>query len=706
MDLQTPLQYIKGVGPRKAALFERLGVRTLEDACFFLPRRYEDRRHLKSIAQLEPGSPATVVGEVQMAGVITTSRLRKKIFQVVVSDGGGIVSAKWFKFQPQYMKQAFRKGRKVVLSGLLQQNGYSPWGKEMQHPEYEFLSGGADDLIHCGRIVPVYPATEGLSQRVIRRIIKQVIDEHARRLPEVIPLFLREKYQLPPLSEAVLQVHFPQPPYADPEQLRQYAAPQQKRLIFEELFLLQLGLALRRRRLGGRNRGIAFDTGDELLARLYDLLPFALTAAQRRVLEQIKADMRRPRPMRRLLQGDVGSGKTVIALASILLAVQNGCQAAIMAPTEILAEQHYLKIHRLLEQMKISSGFLSASVSSRRKKEILAQIAAGRLQVAIGTHSLLQREVSFSRLGLVVVDEQHKFGVVQRLGLQQKGGGRQPHVLFMSATPIPRSLALTLYGDLSLSLLDESPPGRRPVRTHLRDDSARAKIYDFLRREVKNGGQVYIVYPLVEESEKLQLRAASQMYEHLRRDIFPDLRLALLHGRLTGEEKERVMAQFAAGGIDVLVATTVIEVGIDVPNASIMLIEHPERFGLSQLHQLRGRVGRGKRPSHCILLTPPRLSQEARQRLQVLADSDDGFAVAEADLRMRGPGDFWGTRQAGMPELRVANILRDAALLEAARREAFALVEDMVSSNESAYGALLAAVERKWGDKLALAAAG
>ncbi len=709
MELQTPLQYIKGVGPRKAALFKRLGIETIEHACFFLPRRYEDRRCLVNIHGMKPGALVTVIGEIQVAGVTVTPRRKKKIFEVVVADKSGIITAKWFKFNSKYMKQIFKKGQRVILSGVLQVNSYSGWGKEMHHPEYEFLSGDEDDLIHCGRIVPVYPATEGLTQRAIRVVMKQIIDECAADFPEILPENLIQKYMLIPISEAIANVHFPEPPYENPQQLNEYTSPPHRRLIFEELYLLQLGLAMRKRDISQEEKGIAFNNNGELLGRFLELLPFKMTPAQQRVIKEIKADMAKPRPMNRLLQGDVGSGKTAVALASILIAVESGYQAAIMAPTEILAEQHYLKTHHLLEKLGIRAALLKGDLRKKQKNEILEQIGAREVDVIIGTHALIQKNVEFADLGFIVVDEQHKFGVAQRLTLRKKGGardGNQPDILYMTATPIPRSLSLTVYGDLSLSVIDEMPPGRMPVKTHLRYDSARPKIYKFLEREARKGGQVYIVYPLVEESEKLELRAATEMYEHFQKDIFPDLKLALIHGRMAGERKEEIMRDFRRGEIDILVSTTVIEVGVDVPNASIMLIEHAERFGLSQLHQLRGRVGRGGQDSHCILLAHFPMSEEGKRRLRVMVESSDGFAIAEEDLIIRGPGDFWGTRQSGLPDLKIAHILRDASLLETARGEAFALIDADPRLSLPGHERLLAAVQRKWADKLDLMRAG
>lgn len=709
MNLQTSIQYIKGVGPRKASLFKRLGIETMEDACLFLPRRYEDRRHLNNIKNLQPGQLATVIGEIQMAGVAVTSKRKRKIFEVVVADKTGLVTAKWFQFNPKYMKQIFKKGQRIILSGMLQVNTYSQWGKEMHHPEYEFLTGDEEDLIHCGRIVPVYHATEGLTQRNIRVVMKHIIDEVAGHFSEVIPDNIQQKFNLIPIKEAIINSHFPEAPYDNLEQLNQHISVPQRRLIFEELFLLQLGLAMRKYDKTREEKGISFNAKGDLLKGFLKMLPFNMTKAQERVIGEIKADMARPHPMQRLLQGDVGSGKTAVALASILTAVENNYQAAIMAPTEILAEQHYLKTHHFLEQLGVKAVLLTGDVKGKHKKETLARIESKEIDVVIGTHALIQRDVRFACLGFVVVDEQHKFGVAQRLSLQRKGetcDGYQPDLLFMTATPIPRSLALTVYGDLSLSVMDEMPPGRQPVRTHLRYDKDRANIYKFLKQEVETGGQVYIVYPLVEESEKLELRAATEMYEHFQKDVFPQLRLGLIHGRMPGEQKEQVMEAFRQGELDILVATTVIEVGVDVANASIMLIEHAERFGLAQLHQLRGRVGRGKRQAHCILLAQFPMSEEAKRRLRVMVDSNDGFAIAEEDLSIRGPGDFWGTRQSGLPDLKIAHILRDASLLETARREAFELVASDPHLTKEAHRLLKAAVQHKWAEKLDLMKAG
>lgn len=707
MDTQTHIQYVKGIGPRRSAQFQRLGVETVEDACFYLPRRYEDRRALKKIVALQPGQLVTIIGEVQMAGVTTTARQKKKMYEVTVSDSSGIVTAKWFHFNAKYMKDVFQKGRKVVLSGQLQTNQYAGWGKELIHPEHEILSGDQEDLIHCGRIVPIYPATEGLSQRMIRGTMKLLIDEFSSQFADVLPPAITDKYKLIPLAQAINNVHFPDKPYDNLDQLNQNASPPHKRLIFEELFLLQVGLALKKQGRHYEEKGVTFNPDGALLGKLQSILPFPLTGAQKRVIGEIKTDMSSPHPMQRLLQGDVGSGKTVIALAAALIAIENGYQAAIMAPTEILAEQHQLKLHHLLEQLELRAALLTGEMPAKLKRAAAEQIESGQAQLIIGTHALIQTEVKFARLGLVIVDEQHKFGVAQRLTLQKKGGQGEnihPDLLVMTATPIPRSLALTVYGDLSLSVLDEMPPGRQPVRTHLRYDKDREKIYQFLRGEVGKGGQVYIVYPLVEESEKLELKAATKMYEHFQKDVFPELNLGLVHGRMSANDKEQVMQAFRRNEISILIATTVIEVGIDVPNTSIMLIEHAERFGLSQLHQLRGRIGRGERPSHCILLAQFPMSVDARQRLQVMVNCSDGFTIAEEDLRLRGPGDFWGTRQSGLPDLRVSQILRDAPLLEIARKEAFSLVAS--DPHLENHKPLLSAIEHKWKEKLDLLRAG
>ncbi len=699
MKLDDHIQYVKGVGPKRAAMFARLKVRTIEDACLLLPRRYEDRSHIKPISQLEAGVTETVVGEIKQVRVVTTRR-RRRIFEVTVGDEGGVISAKWFQFNTRYMSSLFKKGERIILNGTVEQDRYGLFGAmQMIHPNYEILAEGEDDLVHTGRIVPVYPTTEGFHQKALRSIIKRIIDEHSPLIPDILPLEIKERHKLLPISQAVQQVHFPDNS-VDLDLLEQGLSPAHRRLVFEEFFLLELGLANRRRQLTETKSGIAFKPSGELSRNLRKLLPFSLTAAQERVLGRIAQDMGKPQPMNRLLQGDVGSGKTVVALFAMLGVVEAGYQAAIMAPTEILAEQHYNNLHPILDKLGVSALLLKGDIKAQERQAAYERIASGDVQVVIGTHAVIQEKVNFNRLGLAVIDEQHRFGVMQRANLIRKG--YHPDVLVMTATPIPRTLALTVYGDLALSVIDEMPPGRMPVETKLYYDRDRSKVYRFIDKQVKIGGQVYIVYPLVEESDKLNLKPATDMAAHLQQDIFPHLKVGLIHGRLSSREKEDIMRDFRACKLHILVATTVIEVGIDIPSASVMVIEHAERFGLAQLHQLRGRVGRGDDKSYCILLAHYPISDEAKLRLKAILNTNDGFMIAEEDLRIRGPGEFLGTRQSGLPDLRVANIIRDASLLETAREEAFALIRQDPTLSLPQHIPLKEALLRKWKHKLEL----
>jgi ATP-dependent DNA helicase RecG len=559
----------------------------------------------------------------------------------------------------------------------------------------------AADPLSYGALLPVYHLTEGMGQRLLRKVLRQVVEGYADALPDTIPATIVQRQGLLPLSEAIRQLHHP-PPNADPVPLNNRSSRAHRTLVFDEFFHLELGLALKRRGVV-MEEGIAFQVTHRHTRELLALLPFALTGAQRRVLSEIKADMMAPHPMLRLVQGDVGSGKTLVALMAALVAVENGYQVAIMAPTEILAEQHYLNVHGWCDQLGINVALLTSSLKGKGRIEALATLASGTTQIVIGTHAVIQEKVDFARLGLGIVDEQHRFGVLQRSLLRKKG--TCPDILVMTATPIPRTLAMTVFGDLALSVIDELPPGRHPIETRVIPEAGRQRAYDVIAREVAQGHQAYIIYPLVEESEKSELKAATQMAELLGTEVFPALRIGLLHGKMRPDEKEGVMRSFKGREIDVLVATTVIEVGIDVPNATVILIEHAERFGLSQLHQLRGRVGRGEGRSRCLLMAGDRLSDDGRRRLQVMVETGDGFRIAEADLDIRGPGDFLGTRQAGLPDFRVASILRDAGVLEDARREAFALVEAapaVAECHPDLYRELL----RRWGGRLELAVSG
>jgi ATP-dependent DNA helicase RecG len=688
-DLATPLQFLKGVGPTRAKLLAKLGLATVEDALFHLPTRHEDRSQLASLSSLTPGESRTCVGTIRGVSPPPQGRPRAPL-SVLLGDGSGFVTAVWFN-QP-YLERRFARGQRVIVHGKV--GRYAGGPLQIQVKDYEIVEEGDDESLHTGRFVPVYRLTQGLTARPMRALMKRLVETHARLVEEPIPDSVRARYQLTPLGDAVSAGHFPQTAAA--------LAAARRRLIFDDFFLLQLGLAIRRER-AGRQRGLRMNPAGALWRRLAASLPFELTSAQERVWREIRVDMAEPYPMNRLLQGDVGSGKTVVAALAVLTALESGYQAAFMAPTEILAEQHLRTLAWLLRPLGVEVALLTNAVKGKARASLLAAAASGELRCVVGTHALVQEGVRFKRLGLVVVDEQHRFGVAQRALL--KGKGESPDVLVMTATPIPRTLALTLYGDLDVSTLDQLPPGRKPVLTVARPEARRQRIYEFLRDEIARGRQVYVVCPLVEESEASDLRAATEMADRLQHAVFPDSRVGLLHGRMGVIDKERVMGEFKGGAIDVLVSTTVIEVGIDVPNASVMLIEHAERFGLSQLHQLRGRVGRGPWKSYCILLSAAR-SDEARRRIAAMTETNDGFRIAEADLAVRGPGDFFGTRQSGLPEFRVADLLRDAPILEEARTEAVAIVKADPHLLESRHRALRAALLSRWRGKLDLASVG
>ncbi|MEW6418089.1 MAG: ATP-dependent DNA helicase RecG [Nitrospirota bacterium] len=657
------IQYIKGVGPQRARLLSRLGIKTFKDALYYIPYRYEDRSNIRKISDLRYGNVETVSGKVISAEVIRLPGKNLKIFELIISDGSGLLKGKWFN-QP-FMKKNFKIGQKVLLCGAVKMDHYRGIGFEMDNPEYEIISDN-DSLIHMNRIVPIYRVTSGLSVRQIRTIMFNLIDTHIRDVRDTIPVEVLRRNSLLGLSESLLQIHFPSD-NVDIEFLNRGVSDFHKRLSFDELFMLELGLAVMKR--GNElEKGIAFNPDGTFMKRLIEMLPFSLTKAQERAFSDILIDMKRPYPMNRLIQGDVGCGKTIVALMAIMIAAEGGYQSAMMAPTEILAEQHYINIHRIIENLSLKICLLTGS----KKDRPLSKIASGEIDIVVGTHALLQEGVTFKNLGLVVIDEQHRFGVVQRALLRKKAAN--PDVLVMTATPIPRTLALTLYGDLNYSIIDELPPGRCPVKTILLDSKQKDYIYRLIREEGKKGRQVYVVYPIIEESEKTDLRSAiigKSAFEK----FFPEFKVGLLHGRMKAQEREEIMASFKKGDIDILVSTTVIEVGVDVPNATLMLIIHAERFGLSQLHQLRGRIGRGSHQSYCILIAYEPYGEEARRRLDIMVKSNDGFGIAEEDLNIRGPGEFFGTRQSGMPDLRIANIVRDAKLLEASRREAFSLID-------------------------------
>ncbi len=687
--LRTSLQYVKGIGPQRAAALARKGLQTVEDALFFVPLRHEDRTRLTPLRELQPGQTQTCVGVI--VGLSPPPPGRRRVpLSIMLQDQSGYVTASWFG--GAYLSRVLKRGQRLVLHGRVARYRGAP---VLQNPDYEIVESDEEDRLHTGRLVPVYSTTEGLQQRPLRRLMWQIVDAFAAGVVDPVPEAVRARRALVALPRALGDAHFPETDAA------RLAA--RRRLAFDDFLLLQLGLAILRSRTT-RAEGIAMNPPGALARRLRTTLPYTLTAAQERVWGEIRADMAAPFPMHRLLQGDVGSGKTIVAALAVLTAVEAGYQAAVMAPTEILAEQHFMTFRQLLQPLGIPVTLLTSSLRARDRGARRAAVAAGEVGCVVGTHSLVQEGVEFRRLGLAVVDEQHRFGVEQRARLKAKG--ERPDLLVMTATPIPRTLALTLYGDLDISVLDELPPGRRPVKTVARTEAKRREIFAFLRKQVAEGRQVYLVYPLVEESEVLDLKAATDMARRLQSEVFPDLVVGLLHGRLGFEDKDAIMRRFKDGEIHVLVSTTVIEVGIDVPNASVMLIEHAERFGLSQLHQLRGRVGRGPWKSYCILLTGTFLGEEARRRIDAMVATTDGFRIAEADLELRGPGEFFGTRQSGLPEFRVADLVRDAPLLEEARREAQAIIAADPELRDLVHRGLREALLARWRGKLALASVG
>ena len=709
LGLETDVQFVKGIGPRIGESLKAKGISTVEDLLYHLPFRYEDRLHPQPLSELKPGEMASVIGEVRGTVLLRTRSM--PIFEMTV--GQGISSLKCMWFHGTYLKDRFKPGQMLALYGKVEASR-SGRGFKMIQPQVEVLSGDEEegDLLEVGRIVPVYESLGGnkLTTRWIRRIVYNLLDELKGHLPETLPRALMERLSLPNREEALRHVHFP-PPGTPMTQLQAAGTAAHRRLIFEELFYLELGLELKRRRFKER-AGIAFETTEKVREAIREILPFHPTTAQKRALGEIVADMRRPSPMRRLLQGDVGSGKTIVALQAMLVAIENGYQAALMAPTEILATQHYLAAKKLLEKSskRYRIVLLTGSLDDDVKRLARSRIYQGEADVVIGTHALIEEKVEFAKLGLIVVDEQHRFGVLQRFRLMKKPNDAEPDVLVMTATPIPRTLALSLYGDLDLSVLDELPPGRTPIVTRKVSDERAEDVWKFVREQVGKGYQAYVVYPVIEGArddqpeldfapsemeeepkkkgkasllfEKPTLKAATEMYESLKAGALAGLRLGLLHGRLDSDEKEIVMRRFQRGEIDVLISTTVIEVGVDVPNATVMVIEHAERFGLAQMHQLRGRVGRGAAKSYCILMTGGRVSEQAEERLAAMARTQNGFELAELDLQLRGPGEFFGTRQAGMPDFRVANLLRDREILELAKREAARFVENPEGTDE------------------------
>lgn len=753
--LDSEVKFVRGVGPHVSEMLKAKSIETAEDLLYHLPFRYEDRQNPRSLDELKPGETASVIAEVRGAMLMRTRKM--PLFELTVGQGRYALKCIWFN--ARYLEGKFHAGQTVALYGKLEPSRSSSNLKMIQ-PQFEVLPDASDDaetrLLEVGRITPVYESLGGsrLASRWQRKVIFNLLDAVRGNVPESLPVPILSKLDMPDREVALREVHYP-PEGTSLTQLQSWATPAHRRLIFEELFYLELGLELKRRRMRER-QGIAFITDDKVREAIREVLPFHPTAAQKRALGEIVGDMRMPNPMRRLLQGDVGSGKTIVALQAMLVAIENGYQAALMAPTEILATQHYLAARKLLERSsrKYKIVLLTGSLDEDRKRTNRGMINRGEAQLVIGTHALIEEKVEFDNLGLVVVDEQHRFGVLQRFRLMKKPNQPEPDVLVMTATPIPRTLALSLYGDLDVSILDELPPGRTPIATRRVPDERSAEVWDFVCKQVKLGRQAYVVYPVIEgnsddqpeldfshDQEKASaeapdqqsrkktrkgktpdlfpgtareanpaarsgLKSAVAMHEKLRTGPLSELRIGLLHGRLSSDDKEVIMRRFARGEIDVLVATTVIEVGVDVPNASVMVVEHAERFGLAQLHQLRGRVGRGAAKSYCILITGDRVSEEAEERLNAMVRTQDGFELAELDLSMRGPGEIFGTRQAGLPEFRIANLVRDKALLELAKREAEYFVNHPDAFSETERARVRTRLKEAWQRRYGLVEAG
>jgi ATP-dependent DNA helicase RecG len=703
---ECPIQFVRGVGPKKAEALARVGIRTVEDAVWTLPWRYEDRSRLTVISSLVPGESAMIEAQIEKIGLKVTHYQRRKLVEVAAADRTGRLHVIWFN--QAYLAETFHVGQRLLLYGQAKPRNGRWTELQMENPVFEMLDGtmpsSGGDFTHVGRIVPIYHGREIKSRMMVsdrlRGMMKVIVDQYAPGAIDPLPVEVLRRRGLLAFGRAVRQVHFPDT-QADLEKLNRGCSPGHRRLAFEDFLLLELALGQKREQVKKEPRVLRYDLESPLASQLMAALPFRLTEAQLRVLRDIRRDLASPHPMNRLIQGDVGSGKTVVAVLAMLAAVGSGHQAALMAPTEILAEQHYLTLERLLRPLAVSCRLLTGSRGGKKREAALAAIAEGSAQIVLGTHALIQQDVTFKQLGLAVIDEQHKFGVLQRAVLKEKGYAAD--VLVMTATPIPRTLALTVYGDLDVSVIDAMPPGRRAVRTLLFAGSQRARAYRLVEDELSRGRQAYVVFPLVEESEKMDLQAAMTGAERLQRDIFPRWKVGLIHGRMKAEEKDRVMRAFKEGRIDVLVATTVIEVGIDIANAAVILIEHADRFGLAQLHQLRGRVGRGPHQSSCLLMAPNRLTEEARRRLEALVKSHDGFMIAEEDLSIRGPGEFFGTRQWGPADLRVAHLIRDAKILEEAREESARLLRDDPELARAEHVELKAALLRRWRDKLELA---
>jgi ATP-dependent DNA helicase RecG len=698
----APIEILKGIGPKRAEMFADCGIRTIRDLLENLPFRYEDRTQFHSIRSLREEQWGLIRGEVIRVGGFDARRRNFSLLEIIVRDGCGSIRVKFFN-QP-YLRRIYSIGTRLILYGQVKKDRYSHGSLVMLSPECEIQEDDqSDPSLHTGRITPIYRRIGDLRTRTLRQIMYSIVSNMPLDIADGLPDYAVKQLRLLPKPKALQQVHFPQ--IIETEQqnrekemrlLNEGVSPAHKRLIFEELFQFQVAIRMVREKFVRQEKNRRFQLGEKVRLAIKKILPFHPTEAQKRALKEIAEDICSSRPMSRLLQGDVGCGKTIVAAQAAIIAVENGAQVAVMAPTEILAEQHYFYFRRLLSPVAYAIDLIKGSLTAREKHRIQERFLEGETQIAIGTHALIQQSIEFKNLALVIIDEQHRFGVVQRNILREKGNC--PDVLVMTATPIPRSLALTIYGDLDVSIIDQMPSGRKPIRTLLYEEKDRRQALEAIRHTVASGRQVYVVYPLVEESEKSDLRAATEMAEFLKKEIFPDIQVGLLHGRMKSAEKEKIMAAFATGSIHILVATTVVEVGVDVTNATLMVIEHAERFGLAQLHQLRGRVGRGSEQSTCILIGNVHKNPDARRRLEIMCGTNDGFRIAEVDLEIRGPGEIIGTRQSGVPAFKYANLIRDRQALEVARVEADRFLERLRSHPDGESRRTALSVRQKWKD--------
>ncbi len=714
MALEDPVQFLKGVGPRRGQMLEKAGLRTSEDLLYHLPFRYEDRRRIVTLREAAPGGDATLVGKVTAVREHRRPGRRGSILHALFTDESGWAELLWFQ-QAAFFRDKLKDGGLWLVHGRVE--AAPRGGLQIVHPEIEAIAADGNEPANAkqlaaglARILPVYQKPGEIPLSAMRRIVAQVTDKYAAYARSAVPEDVRKRLRLLPVADALRYVHTP-PPDADVDALHESSTAAHRSLIFEELFALQIGMTLRKAERE-RQSGVTIPRADDRLRAFFARLPFEPTRAQKRVTHEIAGDMAKPQPMNRLVQGDVGSGKTVVAFAAALQAVAGGFQAAVMAPTELLAEQHFTTMRAWADSEKLDIRLLTGSMKAAAAREVREAIASGHTDLVVGTHALIQEATSFARLGLAIIDEQHRFGVAQRqviqtaaLGADGRKGARAD-TLLLSATPIPRTLSLTLYGDIDVSVIDELPPGRQPIVTRVIRPAARARLHQRMAATMREGRQCYVVYPLVEESEAMDLADATSMAEQLQQNAFRDFRVGLLHGRMKAAEKDAVMRRFKAGDLHVLVATTVIEVGIDVPNATIMVIEHAERFGLAQLHQLRGRVGRGSEESFCCLVADVGQSRESFERLTVMESTNDGFAIAEADLKLRGPGEYLGTRQSGTPALRAANLVRDGEILALARKEALEWLRRDPRLESEASGELMRVLRTRWEGLLDLAEVG